>query len=540
VGVLGVAASLLLWNALAESQRTRFRTVLASDAAQERAAIQHRIEGQIDALESLARAWADFGRPARRQWVFETGMALDRFPGIDSVAWVDPSFSEVWAVERGPGRESVRFAERDPGPAGQSGARALTDTRMAGPFRGEDGSFHYRAQVPVGAPPEGRGALLADVDIGASLSAGAAPVSPSVAGVVEWDGITVFRHGTPADLEAGSWPGESGDIVLSPGVRWRAAHRPTPALASALISPLPGYVLGIGLLASGLLSAFLYEGGLARLRARELERSHRDLDRQVRETRGAEAALRDLNRELENRVRARTAALDDAVAELESFNYSVSHDLRSPLGAILNFTAILQEDYEDRMDGPGVDALRRIRASAESAMSMMDGLLELSRMGRAELRTRRVDMAQMARSCFEEAAAGGAGSEVRLQVDDLPPAQADPAMVRAVFTNLFRNAIKYTRDREKPEVRVAARSEGTESIYSVSDNGVGFDMRFADKLFRAFERLHSGEQFEGTGIGLAVVARIVQRHGGRVWAEGAPDGGASFFFSLPGARGAPS
>jgi len=168
---------------------------------------------------------------------------------------------------------------------------------------------------------------------------------------------------------------------------------------------------------------------------------------------------------------------------------------------------------------------------------MMDGLLQLSRMGRAELERRPADMEALAREAYEEAAAAGELPDVDFSLESLPPARVDPAMMRVVWMNLLRNALKYTREREKPRIRVTGRQEDGELVYAVSDNGVGFDMRFAGKLFRVFERLHSREEFEGTGVGLAMVGRIVGRHGGRVSAEAEVDRGATFAFTVPAEPG---
>jgi two-component system sensor kinase len=222
------------------------------------------------------------------------------------------------------------------------------------------------------------------------------------------------------------------------------------------------------------------------------------------------------------------------VTELEAFNYSISHDLRTPLSAILNFTAILEEDFSDRpLDDDGLEMLSRIRRSALRASTLLEDLLQLSRAGRATLKREPVDMTALAREMFAQARAAEGGVNVELDLHPLPDAVGDRTLLGEVLANLFSNALKYSRRQSDRRVEVRGRVDGDECVYEVIDNGQGFDMRFADKLFGLFERLGADENVEGTGVGLAMVARIVKRHGGRVWAEGSPGKGARFAFSVP-------
>jgi len=257
----------------------------------------------------------------------------------------------------------------------------------------------------------------------------------------------------------------------------------------------------------------------------------------VRQSRFLEANNRSLESrgaELASKVAERTEELEEAVVELEAFNYSVSHDLRSPLGAILNFSFILEEDYRERpLDAEGLEILGRIRRSASRATALLEDLLRLSRAGRAALTVQPVDMTVLARETFAQVRAAEDDHAIELHVDPLPPAEGDRALLGDVFANLFGNACKYSRGCEKRRIEVSGRVENGENVYEVADNGQGFDMRFADKLFGLFERLHGNDEIEGTGVGLAMVSRIVKRHGGRVWAFGQPGKGARFSFSLP-------
>jgi PAS domain S-box-containing protein len=255
----------------------------------------------------------------------------------------------------------------------------------------------------------------------------------------------------------------------------------------------------------------------------------------VTEKRLAEAALRRAKDELESQVAERTAALSASNMELESFAFSVSHDLRSPLRAIDGFTRILLEQYTKILDPEGQRLFGIIRDSVKGMDQLIQDLLEVSRLGRTALASKRVDMRAMANEAFAKLTEPFPGNGFELAIADLPDANADPSMMERVWTNLISNAIKYSRDSATKRIEIGASTEGGMTSYSVKDHGIGFDPRYTDKLFGLFQRLHAPTEYEGTGVGLAIVKRIVERHGGRVWAEGKPGEGAAFYFSLPSA-----
>ncbi len=224
---------------------------------------------------------------------------------------------------------------------------------------------------------------------------------------------------------------------------------------------------------------------------------------------------------------------DPSVSELETFTNSVSHDLRSPMGAILNYAGVLAEDYHDALGPEGRDHLRRIVASAQKAIAMMDGLLAFSRVGSRELEVGVVDVGTMVREIHAELSDSREGPAPELSMGALPPARGDRTLLCTLFTNLLSNAFKFTHGVEHPAVEVGGYAQGDDVVYYVKDNGDGFDMRYANKLFRVFEQLPTREHHDGHGIGLAVVERIVRRHGGSIRAEAAPGKGATFFVTLP-------
>lgn len=244
-----------------------------------------------------------------------------------------------------------------------------------------------------------------------------------------------------------------------------------------------------------------------------------------------------LNTELEERVRRRTAQLEATNKELEAFAYSVSHDLRAPLRAMDGFARILLAEGGDEYSERAQRYLRRIRHNAQQMDELIHDLLAFSRLNRQELRKKEVQPEYLVAEALEDLEAERQDRTVEIAVGELPPVQADPALLRAVFSNLLSNALKYTRTRDTARIEVGAmgqngHGEADSPIFYVRDNGVGFDMKYVDKLFGVFQRLHRAEEYEGTGVGLATVQRIVRRHGGRVWAEGTESKGATFYFTL--------
>jgi len=237
--------------------------------------------------------------------------------------------------------------------------------------------------------------------------------------------------------------------------------------------------------------------------------------------------------ELNENLKKESEKLEDANKELEAFAYSVSHDLRVPLRAIDGFSRIIMEDYEDQLDDEGKRLLNIIRENTKKMGQLIDDILLLSRASRQEMKMSQLDMESLVMDIFEELKPSIEYRDVQLEIKPLPHAMGDRTLIYQVFSNLISNSVKFTRIKEKAIIEIGAEKGKDENTYYVKDNGAGFNMKYVNKLFGLFQRLHGSDEFEGTGVGLSIVQRIVRRHGGRVWGEGEVNKGATIYFTLP-------
>ena len=536
---LGVGVSFQLFQTIQRQEDAE----LENNAAAVASLLAHAIKAQIDDQELGAlRRWAapseapsEPGTGRSASWQSRAERFLAEHPSFSGIARVDRAGQASDAVGTPEARKTLSEV------APQSLEQISLDASNVGRPEGLIG--------PIQLPPDGRTALVVPIVLPDevkepraifALLEPAVALRPLLENGARGYSIRVlcgseelFRalQGDVAPRSARYW--KAADVALSVTPPWTVAVHPTEMLVDRGHHDGATTTLVAGVAISALLGALVHVGQVARSRSASLARVGADLRESIGETEREETEIRSLRDSLESRVTERTATLQEAIEELETFNYSVSHDLRSPIGAVINFAAILTNDYGDVLNEEGKDHLRRISQSAAVAVSLMDGLLAFSHSGREALRKTHVDMRNLVQSVRDDLAAADPAFGDAIQISELPDAHADPAMMRRVFTNLLSNALKFAAPGSPPQVDVGGYPLGGEVVYFVRDHGVGFDMKYAAKLFGVFERLHSSEEFPGHGIGLAIVSRLVRRHGGRVWAQGAVGKGATFLFSLP-------
>ena len=310
------------------------------------------------------------------------------------------------------------------------------------------------------------------------------------------------------------------------------------ACLSFLILGLAGYfiqreIIHRGEIETGLRKARELLGVELEGRQAELGHTMEDLHAQIEARRRMEREVRRLNEELEERVEQRTRELQEANQELEAFSYSVSHDLRAPLRHMDGFSRILQQEYGTQLPEEARHYLDRVRSATAHMSNLVEELLALSRLGRQSPQLSRVALRNLVEEAQAETLSATGDRKIEWRISELPAVEVDANLFRQVWVNLLSNAIKFSRNQSKAVIEIGSREEADETIVFVRDNGAGFDPRYADKLFGVFQRLHRQDEFEGTGIGLATVQRIIKKHGGRVWAESQPGKGATFYFTVP-------
>lgn len=509
--------TLLTWNALSHDETQKIARIAEAESFAARSRLVTRVERQVRSLDDLARHWETFGHLPRDQWASEAQIELAHFRGIELIAWID--------VERG-----VRFAtgpddlglELRPGDHRWHWAQHFLERvdpakgpLMLGPTRGDDGNYSFLIQLPVN-----HGVLVALVNANTLFDDLLRAQSPGYAIGIYWGGEQLYKRGQPAPDLPEAWR-QTGLIQLPLGPLWRVTHQPTQELVGSLSGPALAWLLAAGLAIGVLAGVLVVQNGRVRQRARSAER--------------AERQLAGLNAHLEELVDLRTRELAERTADLETISESVSHDLRNPLNTISLSVHVLsreQGQVQGREQAQPTLALERILRAKEQMLQILDRLRCFSQVSYVTFRREPILMTALARELADEFRHSEPPPQPDIQVGDLPDCEGDPTLVRTLLVNLIGNACKYSRDRQDRRIEVGACGANGPTTYFVRDNGVGFDPDKAGELFEPFARLGIRDRFEGQGVGLAVAARVVRRHGGRIWASSVPGQGATFFFEL--------
>jgi signal transduction histidine kinase len=526
------AVAIYAWSSLVSGQRVHLRASTDGLARECADAVERRAWNQTTALRDLAYSWVRFEPKPEVEWRHDASALLAQHPSIRSLAWVN-----------GDQRREID-ADAEPIQPAYDGALRAAEAQVAGgaphalvsPVRFENGAYGFVVFIGTGGLPGGEAAggahpvLRATYDFQTFAARAFDDRSDGYAYTL-WSGDLAVARSSVAPAEGVAWWHATQDATHPFGASWRIELWPSAAVARRELSILPDVLLATGVLAAGMIGALVFSTRVASRRARAMEATNRALAEIADRARPQPRARAEANAELELVARERTEELREAVLDLEAFNVSVSHDLRSPIGAIVNLVSVLRETQGERLEAPAQELVRRIESSALRALARMDGLLDFSRLGRRQLRREAVDLHRMSWRIAQEIRQTEAGARVEFVLHPVPSAHGDAAMIEALLRNLLGNGAKFSRGQEKPRVEFGALESptGEETAYFVRDNGVGFDPRYADKVFGLFERQHHTSEFEGTGVGLAIVSRIVRRHAGRVWAESELGGGATFF-----------
>lgn len=528
VVLLGILLSLGVWFRAENQRRDEIVAMLARLADRTTDQLEWAMRREVSGLHNFSEIWRVHNPDSSDTWPVEAGILLEHFTAVQWVAWLTADTAVVAFV----GRDT---SERmDPQLLWEARLQ-LNSTATESRERWTD-AYEFNTILPMRVDDGSLGALVANYRFDSVwVSRERTLMGIRTARLVSEQGQSVELLTFPDSL-APSWMRMKRTLTSPTGSTIHVEWVPSDQFVKQVLTTWPTLFVMTGGLFSIALGALLISFLRQRDFSTALRATNRQLDAQIEELSGRDRALSELNADLGERVQERTAALTRALRELETLNHSVSHDLRSPIGAIMNFTAVLEEDFGPHLDPEARRFLERIRSAAARANQLLDSLSEYIASDGDSLRMRRLDMSAMVKGALSEARGHDLGAtKVEILVDPLPAALGDPALVHRVLVNLLGNALKYSRERDPRMLHVTGHAANGESIYSVIDNGHGFEPARAAEVFQPFRRLHESD-VEGSGLGLAIVAKLVAGMGGRVWAESDGSTKAVFSFTLPRAE----
>ncbi len=574
VCVGAITATLLLWQALRIQEHERIAQTIGAVAASVKSEVSTRMDTRVLALVRMAQHWEHAGAPPQAQWEFEAELNLHQFPGYQAIIWVDSAFQARWLVSR----DTSQTLQSLRGAFVQYAARALeaardrdtvTMTRMVDPVLGGKG---FMVWVPLVQEQNFEGFIVGVFAFQDLLDAILKNIAPGYA-IALFDGAEeIYRRDSSGGQTEAEW---SQQMIVDPyGVTWWVRVWPLPEELATKHSALPNVTLGAGLVMSVLLAWMVVLARTARTRAQDQEMTNQELNREMTMRQRLAEEVEKARTELELRVQERTAELAHANedlrkenwerrraeavlarqaqelarsnSELEQFAYVASHDLQEPLRKILAFGDRLKIKHVQDLSNQGRDYLERMQAAAARMQALITDLLRLSRVMTRPQPFVSVDLSEVARTVVSDMEVRVQQLRGQVQIDQLPTIEADPMQVSQLLQNLIGNALKFHREGEPPIVKVWSKllQKEEDEVQKdrlnlqfcqiwVEDNGIGFNEKYLDRIFEPFQRLHERGKYEGTGMGLAICQKIVERHRGEITARSTPGQGTTFIVTLP-------
>lgn len=518
VGLVVALGTVQLWRALQHNNDEQIGRIAEAESYAARSQLIRNIERILSQLESIQAFWITYGTLPREQWSDDVDIEMAKIPGVITLLWDDPV-------------NHARFAHTTENPVFDfrpddtqwlayklllSRARQVSSNTIAGPYVNDNGHAFFEIYT-VENKSDISGRMVTIVDAHVLLQNLLADESPGFAVKVFWKNILLFERDRPAEKMRPEWIRE-GKISTSMGAVWNVVHAPTEELLRSYETPSIDLILLLGLIISVLMSTLMFENWRSWLRARAAEK--------------AEHNLAELNRNLEQVVEVRTRELASRTRDMQTITDSVSHDMRSPLSTITVNVQLFEVQNKDLLAPESLKTLHRIPPAVHQIAAILDRMLGLSTVAHSTFKQERLNITELVEEVFEDLQASEPPPTVMLTLDNLPDVNGDERMIRVLLTNLLSNALKFTCTKSLRQIDVTADDSGEVTVYNIRDNGIGFDQGSAEDLFIAFQKLDEGKVEEGVGLGLAIVARVVGRHGGKIWAEGVPGKSASFFFTL--------
>lgn len=517
LSIVTLLATMATWRALTENETRQIARIIEAESYATRSRLVREMDTLMRGIRDLQAYWATNGHLPREIWAPQEAVSLAYTPAIRLLLWHSPGQDRRYLYNAQHPTFDYRptIDEWQQYEALLSRQAGIAHASLSNPVIDDAGQARFEVVLPARSPAGGT--VVAVIEADTLLHQMLDDDSPGYAIDVTWNDLPLYDRGQESDELPPDWI-EEGLIRIVPGTVWKVRHAPTDELRATLTTPANAAVLYAGIAISILLGMLLFE----------TDRANRRTVAALR----AEKELYDLNQELESQIADRTRSLEERSADIVTIADSVAHDLRNPLNSISTNAQLLEQQFAASLGDDGMSILRQVSHCVEGMTEIIDRLLRLSVVSNVTFRRERLDMRALVSETFDELIATEPSPPVELILDELPDANGDPDLVPILLLNLIGNALKYTRSCSKRRIECgSARNDDGATVFFIRDNGIGFEPEMAARMFSAFERLGENEQ-PGLGLGLDIAARIASRHEGRIWAEGRPGHGATFFFTL--------